>query len=141
MELVSEMETPQKVPLMRELVKGSTISIECRNNQSKKFVHIPQYSRKASAMSQVTKYRLIQEIVDTLGAAAETVADSLNKGALWLCRGLAKLFRAAFVQSVACAGITCISRMSAKATGVAIGYGRGAVPGLRGSPQYWIVLQ
>jgi hypothetical protein len=35
MELVSEMDTPQKAPLMRELVKGSTISIETLNNSQK----------------------------------------------------------------------------------------------------------
>jgi hypothetical protein len=57
MEFVSEMDTPQKVPaLMRELVKGSTISIECHNNQSKKCVHIPQCSSDASAMTQAAKY-------------------------------------------------------------------------------------
>ena len=66
MELVSEMDNCQKKPLMRELVKGSTISIECINNQSKKFVHIPQCSNEASAMSQAAKYKFIREIVDTL---------------------------------------------------------------------------
>jgi hypothetical protein len=117
MELVSEMASPQKVPLMRELVKGATISIESHNNQSKKYVHIPQCSSEASAMSQVAKYKFIQEIVDTLGAGAQKVVGGLNSGALWLCRGLADLFTGEFVQSADHAGITCISRMSAEATG------------------------
>jgi hypothetical protein len=117
MELVSEMATPEKVPVIRKLVKGATISVHTLNNQTKKYVHIPQCSSEASAMSQVAKYKFIQEIVDTLGAGAEKVADSLNDGALWLCRGLADLFTAEFVQSAARAGITCISRMSAQATG------------------------
>jgi hypothetical protein len=63
------------------------------------------------------KYKFIQEIVQTLGAgAAKKVADSLNKGALWLLRGLAHLFRAELVQWASHAGITCISRMSPEAT-------------------------
>jgi hypothetical protein len=116
-EVVSEMATPQKVPLMRELVKGSTISIETLNNQTKKYVHIPQCSSEASAMSQMVKYKFIHAIVETLGSGAETVADSLNKGALWLCRGLTDFFRAEFVHSAAHAGVTCIARMSPEATG------------------------
>jgi hypothetical protein len=35
MELVSEMDTPQKAPLMRKFVKGSTITIETLNNSQK----------------------------------------------------------------------------------------------------------
>ena len=42
MELVCEMDTPQKVPFMRELVKGSTMVIETLNNKQKSFVHIPR---------------------------------------------------------------------------------------------------
>jgi hypothetical protein len=117
MELVSEMDTPQKAPLMRELVKGSSITIETLNNSSKKFIHVPQCSNQPSAMSQNVKYKFIQEIVYTLGAGAEKVADGLNKGALWLCMGLAHLFRAEYVQSASRAGITCITRMSPEATG------------------------
>jgi hypothetical protein len=37
MELMSMMDTRQKEPLMRELVKGSTIIVECHNNQPKLF--------------------------------------------------------------------------------------------------------
>jgi hypothetical protein len=49
-----------------------------------------------SAMLQHFKYKYIQEIVHTLGAGAKKVADSLNKGTLWLCKGLVDLFRAEF---------------------------------------------
>jgi hypothetical protein len=105
------MDTPEKVLLMRELVKGSTFVIECHNNQPKKFVHIPQCSSEASAMSQAATYKFIHEIVDTLGAGADQVAGSWNKGALWLCRGLTDTFKAEYVQTAARAGITCISRM------------------------------
>jgi hypothetical protein len=119
MELVSEMNTPQKAPLMRELVKGSTMTVpvETLNNSKKKFIHIPQCSNQPSAMSQNVKYKFIQEIVHTLGAGAKNVADGLNKGALWLCRGLTDLYRAEFVQAASHAGVTCISRMSPEATG------------------------
>ena len=102
-------------------MKGSTFIVECINNQSKKFVHIPQCSSEASAMSQAAKYKCIREIVDTLGAGAEKVAGNLNKGAMWLCRGLADSYKDEFVQSASHAGITCIARMSAKATGVRCG--------------------
>jgi hypothetical protein len=67
---------------MRELVKGSTIIVETLNSFRKKFIHIPQCSNQPSAMSQNVKYKFIQEIVHTLGAGAEKVADCLNKGAL-----------------------------------------------------------
>jgi hypothetical protein len=49
MELIYMMATPQKVPLMRELVKGSTLSVQTHTNQSKKYVHIPKCSSEASA--------------------------------------------------------------------------------------------
>jgi hypothetical protein len=68
-------------------------------------------------MSQLAKCKHIQEIVATLGSGAEKVADGLDQGALWLCRGLLDPFKAEFVQSATRAGITCISRMSAQATG------------------------
>jgi hypothetical protein len=44
MELISEMDSPQNVPLMKELVKGSpTIFIEKNHvNQKKQCAHIPQ---------------------------------------------------------------------------------------------------
>jgi hypothetical protein len=44
-------------------------------------------------MSQAAKYKFIREIVDTLGAGAEKVTGSFNKGALWLCRGLADSYK------------------------------------------------
>jgi hypothetical protein len=116
MELVSEMDTPQKATLMRELVKGSKISIECHNNTSKKFVHIPQCSNLSSAMSQNVKYKFVQEIVNTLGAGTEKVVDNLHNGALWLCRVLADLYKQEFTQSAARAGVVSISRMSPKGT-------------------------
>jgi hypothetical protein len=52
MELICDMDTPQKAPLMREIVKGSSASmfIETHNNQQKYFVHIPKCSTEASAM-------------------------------------------------------------------------------------------
>ena len=69
------------------------------------------------AISQAAKYKFIREIVDTLGAGAEKVAGTLNKGAMWLCRGLAESYKDEFMQSASHAGIACIARMSAKATG------------------------
>jgi hypothetical protein len=117
MELVSSMDSRQKEPLMRELVKGSTIIVECHNNQPKKYVHIPQCSDERLALAQNVKYQFIREIVNTLGAGAETVAGTFNQGAMWLCRGLADGYHDEFLQSASRAGITCISRMSAKATG------------------------
>jgi hypothetical protein len=58
-----------------------------------------------------------QEIVHTLGVGTKKAADSLNKGALWLCWGLADLFRDGFMQSASSAGISCISQMSLEAMG------------------------
>jgi hypothetical protein len=111
------MDTPEKAPLMRELLKGSTITVESVNNKPKKFIYIPRCSSQSSVMSQNGKNQFIQEIVLTLGAGAEKVAGTLNEGALWLCRGLADLYKAEFGQSASCAGLTYITRMSAEATG------------------------
>jgi hypothetical protein len=43
------MDTPPKVPFMRELVKGSTMFIETLNNEQKLFVHIPKCTTEKSA--------------------------------------------------------------------------------------------
>ena len=117
MELICDMDTPQKAPLMREIVKGSsTMFIETHNNQQKCFVHIPKCSTEASAMLQMIKYKFVQEIVNILGGGAVNVVGGLHKGALWLCRGMQDLFGLEFTHSAARAGVTCISRMSPKAT-------------------------
>jgi hypothetical protein len=117
MELRCNMDTPEKAPLMREIVKGSsTLFIETHNNQQKCFVHISKYSTEASAMSQMIKYKFVQEIVNILGGGAENVVGGLHKRALWLCRGMQDLFGLEFTHSATRAGVTCISRMSPKAT-------------------------
>jgi hypothetical protein len=61
MELVFEMDTPQKAPLMRELVKGSTIFIETHNNQQKMLYTFQNARMKSSAMSKIIKYKFLQE--------------------------------------------------------------------------------
>jgi hypothetical protein len=116
MELVCEMDTPRKVPIMRELVKGSTMFIETHNNQRKSFVHIPKCSTEKSAMSQMIKYRFLHEIVNILGGGAASVLGGLNQGALWLCRGMQFAFSPELSHSAARAGVTCITRMSPKAS-------------------------
>ena len=115
-ELVCDMDTPQKAPLVRELVKGSSFYVETLNNQKKKYIHIPQCSNEASAMSQNVKHKFAQEIVKTLGAGAETTVDGLHKGAIWLCKGITEVYKAEYAHSAAGAGLSCISRMSPKAT-------------------------
>jgi hypothetical protein len=40
----------------------------------------------------------------------------LHKGALWLCRGIISIFKDEFAHSAVRAGVTCITRMSPKAT-------------------------
>jgi hypothetical protein len=94
MELVCDMDSPQRAPLLRELVRGSSVSIDALNNQKKKFVHIPQCSTQASVMSQNVKQKFVQEIVNTLGNGFETVTNGLHNGAVWLCRVLADLYMA-----------------------------------------------
>jgi hypothetical protein len=117
MELICDMDTPQKAPLMREIVKdSSTIFIETNNNQQKYFVHIPKCLTEASAMSQMIKYKFVQEIVNILGGGAENVVGGLHKGVLWLCRRMQDLSGLEFTHSAARAGVTCNSRMSPKAT-------------------------
>jgi hypothetical protein len=78
-ELICKICTPQRVPLMRELVKGSTMFIETHNNQQTYFVHIPKCTTEKSAMSRMIKYRFLLEIVNILGGGAETVVKGLHK--------------------------------------------------------------
>jgi hypothetical protein len=67
-------------------------------------------------MSQNVKHKLVQEIVNTLGAGTETVVDNLRNGALWLCRILADLYKQEFAQSATRAGVICITQMYPKGT-------------------------
>jgi hypothetical protein len=81
MELICDMDTPQKAPLTREIVKGySTVFIETHNNQQKSFVHIPKCLTEASTMSQMIKYKFVQEIVNILGGGAVNVVGGCTKG-------------------------------------------------------------
>ena len=116
MELVCDMDTPQRAPLLRELVKGPKFALDALNNQRKNYVFVPQCSNEASAMQQNSRHQFVQEIADTFGAGAETVIDGLHKGALWLCRIMAQLYKDEYAHSAARAGVSCISRMSPKAT-------------------------
>jgi hypothetical protein len=70
--------------------------------------------KESSAIKQNLKHKFVQEIVNTLGAGTEKVVDNLHNGALWFCRILAGLYKQEFAQSVARAGVICISRMSPK---------------------------
>ena len=93
MELVCDMDTPQRAPLLRELVKGPKFALDALNNQRKNYVFVPQCSNEASAMQQNSRHQFVQEIADTFGAGAETVIDGLHKRALWLCRIMAQLYK------------------------------------------------
>jgi hypothetical protein len=56
MELIFEMDTSPKMPLMRDFVKGSTTLIETHKDQPKSFVDIPKCWNEAYALSQTIKY-------------------------------------------------------------------------------------
>jgi hypothetical protein len=62
MELVTEMDTPKEASLMRELVKGSTITIETLNNSQKKCIHIPQFSDQPSASCKMLSINLFKKL-------------------------------------------------------------------------------
>jgi hypothetical protein len=116
MEIVGDMKTPEKAPIMRRLIDGSTVSIESINNKAKKFVHIPLCTNEASASASFRKYKVVEEIVSTLGGGC-TSPTGLNLGALWLSQKLANTYRDEYIECAANANITVVNRiMSPEAT-------------------------
>jgi hypothetical protein len=115
MELVRDMKSPEKVPVRRQLLGGPNITIHSLNNKMKKYVHIPQCKDGASADTALRKYKVAEQIVETVGIGINS-PEGLDVGALWLGKRLTETNRDEFTTCSSRAGIMITARMSPEAT-------------------------
>jgi hypothetical protein len=81
MELVRDMKSPEKVPVRRQLLGGPNVTIHSLNNKMKKYIHIPQCKDGASADTALRKYKVVEQIVETVGSGIKA-PEGLDVGAL-----------------------------------------------------------
>jgi hypothetical protein len=115
MELVRDMKSPEKVPVRRQLLGGPKVTIHSLNNKMKKYIHIPQCKDGASADTALQKYKVVEQIVETVGSGIKA-PEGLDVGALWLGKRLTETNRDEFTTCSSRAGIMITARMSPEAT-------------------------
>ncbi len=81
MELVRDMKSPEKIPVRRQLLGGPNLTIHSLNNKMKKYIHIPQCKDGASADTALRKYKVVEQIVETVGSGIKA-PEGLDVGAL-----------------------------------------------------------
>jgi hypothetical protein len=115
MELVRDMKSPEKVPVRRQLLGGHNVTIQSLNNKMKKYIHIPQCKDGASADTALRKYKVVEQIVETVGSGIKS-PEGLDVSALWIGKWLTETNRNEFTTCSSRAGITVMDRMSPEAT-------------------------
>jgi hypothetical protein len=116
LQLVGEMKTPEKIPVMRKLLAGSSsATIHSMNNKTKRYIHVPQCANSATAAMAFRKYNVVEQIVETVGAGVRS-PEGLDVGALWLGKRLFETHRAEFTSVASSIGITVAKRMSPEST-------------------------
>jgi hypothetical protein len=112
MELAREMKSLEKAPVRRQLLWRT---IQSLNNKIKKFIHVPQCIDDASANTVLRKYKVVEQIVETVGGGAKS-PEGLDVGALWIGKRLTETNRSEFATCSSRAGITVMAQMSPEAT-------------------------
>jgi hypothetical protein len=116
MELVGEMKSPEMVPVRRQLLGGgSKVTIHYLNNKTKRYIHVPQCKDGASAHTALRDYKVVEQIVETIGGGVRS-PEGLDVGALWFGKRLAETNPDEFTTCSSRAGITVTARMSPEAT-------------------------
>jgi Iap family predicted aminopeptidase len=105
MELVRDMKSPERDPVRRQLLGGPNVTIHSLNNKMKKYIHIPQCKDGASADTALRKYKVVEQIVETVGSGIKS-PEGLDGGALWLGKRLTETNRDEFT--------TCSSRATSR---------------------------
>jgi hypothetical protein len=82
MELVRDMKSPEKVPVRRQLLGGPNVTIHSLNNKMKKYIHIHQCKDGTSADTALRKYKVVKQIVETVGSGIKS-PEGLDVGALY----------------------------------------------------------
>jgi hypothetical protein len=112
LQLVGEMKTPKKIPVIWKLLAGSnSATIHSMNNKTKKYIHVPQCANSATAAMALQKYNVVEQIVETVGAGVRSL-EGLDVGALWLGKRLFEIHREEFTSVASNIGITVAKRMS-----------------------------
>jgi hypothetical protein len=116
LQLVGEMKTPEKIPVMRKLLAGSnSATIHSMNNKTKKYLHVPQCANTATAAMALRKYNVVEQIVETVGGGVRS-PEGLDVGALWLGKRLFETNPDEFTSVASTSGITVTKRMSPEST-------------------------
>jgi hypothetical protein len=111
MELVRDMKSPENVPVRRQLLGGSNVTIHSLDNKMKKYIHIPQCKDGASADTALRKYKVVEQIVETVGSGIKS-PEGLDGCALWLGKRLTETNRDEFTTCSSRAGIMITAKMS-----------------------------
>jgi hypothetical protein len=116
LQYVGDMKTPKKIPVMRKLLAGSNAAtIHTMNNKEKKFLHVPQCINEKTAAAALQKYKVVEQIVETVGGGVRS-PEGLDVGALWLGKRLFETHRDEFTRVASTSGITVTKRMSPEST-------------------------
>jgi hypothetical protein len=117
LQLVGEMKTPEKIPVMRKLLAGTNLAtMHSMNNKTKKYLHVPQCANSATASMALRKYNVVEQIVETVGGGVRS-PEGLDVGALWVGKRLFETNRDEVTSVAASVGITRVmKRMSPEST-------------------------
>jgi hypothetical protein len=86
------------------------------NKKITKYIHVPQCIDDASANTALRKYKVVEQIVETVGGGAKSPQGLLDVCALWIGKRLTETNQSEFATSCSSrAGITVMARMSPEA--------------------------
>jgi hypothetical protein len=97
------------------LLGGTIVTIQSLNNLIKKSIHAPQCIDDVSGNTALRKYKVVEQIVETVGGGANS-PEELEVGALWIEKCLTEANQSEFATCLSRAGITVMARMSPEAT-------------------------
>jgi hypothetical protein len=92
MELVRETKSPEKIPVRQQLLRGTNVTVQSLNNKLKKYIHVPQCNDGDTTNMAFRKYKVVEQIVDTVGGGV--------KGWTLVLSGLAKGLRKPIVRNL-----------------------------------------
>jgi hypothetical protein len=95
---------------------GSKVTIHSLNNKTKRHIYVPKCKDGASAHTALRDYKVVEQIVETVGGGVRSPEQGLDVSVLWFGKQLAETDRDKFTTCSSRAGITVTARMSPEAT-------------------------
>jgi hypothetical protein len=95
--------------------RGMNVTVQSLNNKLKKYTHVPRCNYGDTANMAFRKYKVVEQIVDTIGGGVK-LPERLDNGALWLGKRFTETNREEFATCSRRAGITAMPKMSPEAT-------------------------